>query len=185
MDLILWRLPEVYATAWAGLHSEPRAASRADRAGPGATSRAGSVRGERRGRAGANGDLRRPVRPNGRSCCALASRPSGAIDDVALAGQCTAQLKGGLRLRPGGNSVAAGVLGCGSSLPVGRVVAARISRRAGAGGRVQTRSPPADRGHLIFYGQRVVLGTEGFPLTDIPLQEMITRRRPGGTRPKP
>lgn len=36
-----------------------------------------------------------------------------------------------------------------------------------------------------FYGSAFVLGTEDFPLTDIPLQQMITKAEGGRYRAKP
>jgi NADPH:quinone reductase len=41
------------------------------------------------------------------------------------------------------------------------------------------------RVQLSFYGSAFVLGTEGFPLADIPLQEMIAKAEAGRYQAKP
>ena len=176
-------LPEVYATAWAGLHQNLGLRPGQTVLVRGATSALGQAAVNVAAEDGAT------VIATTRSAeRAELLRGIGAtsvlIDDGALAGQVhglgmtvdgvfdlvgNSVLRDSLRIvRPGGRVCQLGFLG-------GLEPVAGFDPIADLPTGVQ----------LSFYGSAFVLGTEGFPLTDIPLQEMIGKAEAGRYQAKP
>jgi NADPH:quinone reductase len=176
-------LPEVYATAWAGLHQNLEVRPAQTVLVRGATSALGqaAVNIAAEGgatviattRSAARADLLRGI-----------GAASVLIDDGALAGQVhglgmtvdgvfdlvgNSVLRDSLRIvRPGGRVCQLGFLG-------GLEPVAGFDPIADLPTGVQ----------LSFYGSAFVLGTEEFPLADIPLQEMIGKAEAGRYQAKP
>jgi len=176
-------LPEVYATAWAGLHQNLGLRPGQTVLVRGATSALGqaavNVAAEdgvtviATTRSAERADLLRGI-----------GAASVLIDDGALAAQVhgsgmtvdgvfdlvgNSVLRDSLRIvRPGGRVCQLGFLG-------GLEPVAGFDPIADLPTGVQ----------LSFYGSAFVLGTEGFPLADIPLQEMIAKAEAGRYQAKP
>ena len=176
-------LPEVYSTAWAGLHQNLGLRPGQTVLVRGATSALGqaavNVAAEdgvtviATTRSAERADLLRGI-----------GAASVLIDDGALAGQVhglgmtvdgvfdlvgNSVLRDSLRIvRPGGRVCQLGFLG-------GLEPVAGFDPIADLPTGVQ----------LSFYGSAFVLGTEGFPLADIPLQEMIAKAEAGRYQAKP
>jgi NADPH:quinone reductase-like Zn-dependent oxidoreductase len=176
-------LPEVYATAWAGLHQNLGLRPGQTVLVRGATSALGQAAVNVAAEDGAT------VIATTRSAeRAELLRGIGAtsvlIDDGALAGQVhglgmtvdgvfdlvgNSVLRDSLRIvRPGGRVCQLGFLG-------GLEPVAGFDPIADLPTGVQ----------LSFYGSAFVLGTDGFPLADIPLQEMIGKAEAGRYQAKP
>jgi NADPH:quinone reductase-like Zn-dependent oxidoreductase len=176
-------LPEVYATAWAGLHQNLGLRPGQTVLVRGATSALGQAAVNVAAEGGAT------VIATTRSAeRAELLRTLGAasvlIDDGALAGQVhglgltvdgvfdlvgNSVLRDSVRIvRPGGRVCQLGFLG-------GLEPVAGFDPIADLPTGVQ----------FSFYGSAFVLGTEGFPLTDIPLQEMISKAESGRYQAKP
>jgi NADPH:quinone reductase len=176
-------LPEVYATAWAGLHQNLALRSGQTVLVRGATSSLGQAAVNVAAEEGATviATTRRPGR-------AALLRGIGAaevlIDDGQLAGQVQelgTQVDGVFDLV--GNSVLRDSL---------RIVRARgrVCQLGFLGGLepVTDFSPIADLPtgvQFSFYGSAFVLGTPGFPLAGIPLQQMIANAEAGRYQAKP
>jgi NADPH:quinone reductase len=176
-------LPEVYATAWAGLHQNLGLRPGQTVLVRGATSALGQAAVNIAAEDGVT--VIATTRSAGR---ADLLRDIGAafvlIDDGALAGQVVrlnlrvdgvfdlvgnSALRDSLRIaRPGGRVCQLGFLG-------GLEPLAEFNPIADVPTGVQ----------FSFYGSAFVLGTESFPLADIPLQEMITKAESGRYRAKP
>jgi len=176
-------LPEVYATAWAGLHQNLALRPGQTVLVRGATSSLGQAAVNVAAEAGATviATTRKPAR-------AGLLHGIGAtevlIDDGQLAGQvqrlgtdvdCVFDLVG--------NSV------LGDSLQIVRT-RGRVCQLGFLGGLepVTDFNPIADLPtgvQLSFYGSAFVLGTPDFPLTDIPLQQMIGKAEAGRYQAKP
>jgi NADPH:quinone reductase len=176
-------LPEVYATAWAGLHQNLALRSGQTVLVRGATSSLGQAAVNVAAEEGATviATTRRPGR-------AALLRGIGAaevlIDDGQLAGQVQelgTQVDGVFDLV--GNSVLRDSL---------RIVRARgrVCQLGFLGGLepVTDFNPIADLPtgvQFSFYGSAFVLGTPGFPLAGIPLQQMIANAEAGRYQAKP
>src|SRR5215470_5710282 len=179
----LTALPEVYATAWAGLHQNLRLQPGQTVLVRGATSALGqaAVNVASEGGATVVATTRSAVRAGLLRGIGAASV---VIDDGALADQVArlglvvdgvldlvgnSVLRDSLRIvRPGGRVCQLGFLG-------------GLEPLAGF-------NPIADLPtgvQFSFYGSAFVLGTEAFPLADIPLQEMISKAESGRYRAKP
>ena len=176
-------LPEVYATAWAGLHQNLGLRPGQTVLVRGATSALGQAAVNIAAEDGVT--VIATTRSAGR---ADLLRDIGAafvlIDDGALADQVVrlnllvdgvfdlvgnSALRDSLRIaRPGGRVCQLGFLG-------GLEPVAEFNPIADVPTGVQ----------FSFYGSAFVLGTENFPLADIPLQEMITKAESGRYRAKP
>ena len=176
-------LPEVYATAWAGLHQNLGLRPGQTVLVRGATSALGQAAVNIAAEDGVT--VIATTRSAGR---ADLLRDIGAafvlIDDGALADQVVrlnlrvdgvfdlvgnSALRDSLRIaRPGGRVCQLGFLG-------GLEPLAEFNPIADVPTGVQ----------FSFYGSAFVLGTENFPLADIPLQEMITKAESGRYRAKP
>jgi NADPH:quinone reductase-like Zn-dependent oxidoreductase len=176
-------LPEVYATAWAGLHQNLGLRPGQTVLVRGATSALGQAAVNIAAEDGVT--VIATTRSAGR---ADLLRDIGAafvlIDDGALADQVVrlnllvdgvfdlvgnSALRDSLRIaRPGGRVCQLGFLG-------GLEPLAEFNPIADVPTGVQ----------FSFYGSAFVLGTESFPLADIPLQEMITKAESGRYRAKP
>jgi len=176
-------LPEVYATAWAGLHQNLGLQPGQTVLVRGATSALGQAAVNIAAEDGVT--VIATTRSAGR---ADLLRDIGAafvlIDDGALADQVVrlnlrvdgvfdlvgnSALRDSLRIaRPGGRVCQLGFLG-------GLEPLAEFNPIADVPTGVQ----------FSFYGSAFVLGTESFPLADIPLQEMITKAESGRYRAKP
>ena len=176
-------LPEVYATAWAGLHQNLGLRPGQTVLVRGATSALGQAAVNIAAEDGVT--VIATTRSAGR---ADLLRDIGAafvlIDDGALADQVVrlnllvdgvfdlvgnSALRDSLRIaRPGGRVCQLGFLG-------GLEPVAEFNPIADVPTGVQ----------FSFYGSAFVLGTESFPLADIPLQEMITKAESGRYRAKP
>jgi len=176
-------LPEVYATAWAGLHQNLGLRPGQTVLVRGATSALGQAAVNIAAEDGVT--VVATTRSAGR---ADLLRDIGAafvlIDDGALADQVVrlnlrvdgvfdlvgnSALRDSLRIaRPGGRVCQLGFLG-------GLEPLAEFNPIADVPTGVQ----------FSFYGSAFVLGTESFPLADIPLQEMITKAESGRYRAKP
>ena len=176
-------LPEVYATAWAGLHQNLGLRPGQTVLVRGATSALGQAAVNIAAEDGVS--VIATTRSAGR---ADLLRDIGAafvlIDDGALADQVVrlnlrvdgvfdlvgnSALRDSLRIaRPGGRVCQLGFLG-------GLEPLAEFNPIADVPTGVQ----------FSFYGSAFVLGTESFPLADIPLQEMITKAESGRYRAKP
>ena len=176
-------LPEVYATAWAGLHQNLGLRPGQTVLVRGATSALGQAAVNIAAEDGVT--VIATTRSAGR---ADLLRDIGAafvlIDDGALADQVVrlnllvdgvfdlvgnSALRDSLRIaRPGGRVCQLGFLG-------GLEPVAEFNPIADVPTGVQ----------FSFYGSAFVLGTENFPLADIPLQEMITKAASGRYRAKP
>jgi NADPH:quinone reductase-like Zn-dependent oxidoreductase len=176
-------LPEVYATAWAGLHQNLALRPGQTVLVRGATSSLGqaAVNVAAEGGATVIATTRKPGR-------AGLLRGIGAaqvlIDDGQLASQvqelgsevdCVYDLVGNRALR--------------DSLRIVRA-RGRVCQLGFLGGLepVTDFNPIADLPtgvQLSFYGSAFVLGTDGFPLADIPLQQMIAKAEDGRYKAKP
>ena len=176
-------LPEVYATAWAGLHQNLGLRPGQTVLVRGATSSLGQAAVNVAAEYGVTviATTRRPDRAD-------LLRGIGAadvlIDDGQLAGQVGArgqQVDGVFDLV--GNSVLR------DSLQIVRT-RGRVCQLGFLGGLepVTVFNPIADLPtgvQFCFYGSAFVLGTESFPLADIPLAEMIAKAEAGRYRAKP
>jgi NADPH:quinone reductase-like Zn-dependent oxidoreductase len=176
-------LPEVYATAWAGLHQNLALRPGQTVLVRGATSSLGQAAVNVAAEEGATviATTRKPAR-------AGLLRGIGAaqvlIDDGQLASQvqelgsevdCVYDLVGNRVLRDSLRIVRAG---------------GRVCQLGFLGGLepVTDFNPIADLPtgvQLSFYGSAFVLGTDGFPLADIPLQQMIAKAEDGSYKAKP
>jgi len=176
-------LPEVYATAWAGLHQNLGLRPGQTVLVRGATSALGQAAVNIAAEDGVS--VIATTRSAGR---ADLLRGSGAafvlIDDGALADQVVR-----LNLRVDGVFDLVGNSALRDSLRIARP-GGRVCQLGFLGGLepVAEFNPIADVPtgvQFSFYGSAFVLGTENFPLADIPLQEMITKVESGRYRAKP
>ncbi len=175
-------LPEVYATAWAGLHQNLGLQPGQTVLVRGATSALGQAAVNIAAEDGVT--VIATTRSAGRAdLLRNIGAASVLIDDGALADQVVrlnlrvdgvfdlgnSALRDSLRIaRPGGRVCQLGFLG-------GLEPVAEFNPIADVPTGVQ----------FSFYGSAFVLGTESFPLADIPLQEMITKAESGRYRAKP
>ena len=176
-------LPEVYATAWAGLHQNLGLQPGQTVLVRGATSALGQAAVNIAAEDGVT--VIATTRSTGRADLLRGiGAASVLIDDGALADQVVrlnlqvdgvfdlvgnSALRDSLRIaRPGGRVCQLGFLG-------GLEPVAEFNPIADVPTGVQ----------FSFYGSAFVLGTESFPLADIPLQEMITKAESGQYRAKP
>jgi NADPH:quinone reductase-like Zn-dependent oxidoreductase len=176
-------LPEVYATAWAGLHQNLGLRPGQTVLVRGATSALGQAAVNIAAEDGVT--VIATTRSAGRADLLRGiGAASVLIDDGALADQVVrinlgvggvfervgnSVLRDSLRIaRPGGRVCQLGFLG-------GLEPVAKFNPIADVPTGVQ----------FSFYGSAFVLGTESFPLADIPLQEMITKAESGRYRAKP
>jgi len=176
-------LPEVYATAWAGLHQNLGLRPGQTVLVRGATSALGQAAVNIAAEDGVT--VIATTRSAGR---ADLLRDIGAafvlIDDGALADQVVR-----LNLRVDGVFDLVGNSALRDSLRIARP-GGRVCQLGFLGGLepVAEFNPIADVPtgvQFSFYGSAFVLGTENFPLADIPLQEMITKAESGRYRAKP
>ena len=176
-------LPEVYATAWAGLHQNLGLAPRQTVLVRGATSSLGqaAVNVATEGGATVIATTRQRARAD-------LLRDIGAaevlIDDGQLADQvhslgtevdCVFDLVGNSVLRDSLRIVRSGGRVCQLGFLGGLEPLTDFNPIADLPTGVQ----------LSFYGSAFVLGTESFPLADIPLQQMITKAEAGCYQAKP
>ena len=176
-------LPEVYATAWAGLHQNLGLRPGQTVLVRGATSALGQAAVNIAAEDGVT--VIATTRSAGR---ADLLRDIGAafvlIDDGALADQVVR-----LNLRVDGVFDLVGNSALRDSLRIARP-GGRVCQLGFLGGLepVAEFNPIADVPtgvQFSFYGSAFVLGTEGFPLADIPLQEMIGKAEAGRYQAKP
>jgi NADPH:quinone reductase len=176
-------LPEVYATAWAGLHQNLRLRPGQTVLVRGATSALGQAAVNIAAEDGVT--VIATTRSAGR---ADRLRDIGAasvlVDDGTLADQVVR-----LNLRVDGVFDLVGNSALRDSLRIARP-GGRVCQLGFLGGLepVAEFNPIADVPtgvQFSFYGSAFVLGTESFPLADIPLQEMITKAESGRYRAKP
>ena len=175
-------LPEVYSTAWAGLHQNLGLRPGQTVLVRGATSALGQAAVNIAAEEGA-AVIATTRRPDLLACCAIGAARI-LIDDGQLADQVRADgidvdcvfdlvgnsaLRDSLRVvRPRGRVCQLGFLG-------GLAPVAGFDPIADLPTGVQ----------LSFYGSAFVLGSAAFPLTDIPLPEMITKAENGRYKAKP
>jgi NADPH:quinone reductase-like Zn-dependent oxidoreductase len=176
-------LPEVYATAWAGLHQNLGLQPGQTVLVRGATSALGQAAVNIAAEDGVT--VIATTRSAGRADLLRGiGAASVLIDDGALADQVVR-----LNLRVDGVFDLVGNSALRDSLRIARP-GGRVCQLGFLGGLepVAEFNPIADVPtgvQFSFYGSAFVLGTESFPLADIPLQEMITKAESGRYRAKP
>ena len=176
-------LPEVYATAWAGLHQNLGLQPGQTVLVRGATSALGQAAVNIAAEDGVT--VIATTRSAGRADLLRGiGAASVLIDDGALADQVVR-----LNLRVDGVFDLVGNSALRDSLRIARP-GGRVCQLGFLGGLepVTEFNPIADVPtgvQFSFYGSAFVLGTESFPLADIPLQEMITKAEGGRYRAKP
>jgi NADPH:quinone reductase-like Zn-dependent oxidoreductase len=176
-------LPEVYATAWAGLHQNLRLEPGQTVLVRGATSSLGqaavNIAAERGGTVIAT--TRKPIRAD-------LLRDIGAADVLIDDGQLADQVRSlGVDVDCVFDLVGNSVLR--DSLCIVRA-SGRVCQLGFLGGLepVKDFNPIADLPtgvQFSFYGSAFVLGTETFPLADVPLQQMISKAEAGRYKAKP
>jgi NADPH:quinone reductase-like Zn-dependent oxidoreductase len=176
-------LPEVYATAWAGLHQNLGLQPGQTVLVRGATSALGQAAVNIAAEDGVT--VIATTRSAGRADLLRGiGAASVLIDDGALADQVVR-----LNLRVDGVFDLVGNSALRDSLRIARP-GGRVCQLGFLGGLepVAEFNPIADVPtgvQFSFYGSAFVLGTESFPLADIPLQEMISKAESGRYRAKP